>query len=268
MGTPPQADHYSATQTETPIHEYENLSEDAQQIIENASSSGSTTVEDVPGEFRTAREGWNFVRDDGETLCIRIREDGSTNVRNCHGIAFEYADLSDKGQWAVSLTINNSESVTMGGVKIRQDPPEEFTPEGIYMGDRFTPPGLHSNVPDGYSYVLKNGTVYEFFVIESDGFSEEIGNIIGDALFVIGGIAIGVMGMKNYYKSRVWSATLVLVVTPVFILYPLARPILSDTGRYQLVYWLNQQPLFVIGGVLFVLASISVLASAESLEID
>jgi hypothetical protein len=244
----PSADgSYYIEKTETPIHMYGELSPDAQQIVTNGSDGGNVSIDGVPSEFRT--EGWNFVQNGDENTCVYVWNTATATVQNCRGIAFEFGNLSDRGQWAVSLALNSTDN----RVDIHQKSPREFTAGGTDYGG-FVPPKPAGWSYDGYYYVFENGTVYELSVEEMSWFP----GFFARTVYYIGGLAALVIGGVSYYRRSVGPTVPFLVSAPVFIAYPLARGILSDTGRYQWVRWLDQQSFVTIGVGLFIVTSLGV----------
>ena len=250
MGSLPLAsDYYSIEESDTPIHNYHNLSENTQHVISNASGGGTDYIKTRPAEFE--QEERNFVRYDGEINCVYTRESGewyTVTVQNCDS-GFEFQNLSERGQWAVSLALDSPDN----HVDIRQEPPREL-PSGLTDYNGFSSPTLER----GFYYIFKNGTAYEFTVGGGSGFGGLFAAIFSLGLFITVGVAATVVGIRSYSKSWVRPTIPFLVAMPVFILYSLVRTLLSDSGRYQWVRWLDQQSPLIAGVLLFLFTSLGV----------
>lgn len=242
------SDYYSIEESDAAIHNYDNLSQNTQEVISNASGGGKDYIKTRPAEFK--QEERNFVRYDGEIRCVYARESGewyAVTVQNCDG-GFEFQNLSERGQWAVSLALDSPDN----RVDIRQEPPREL-PSGLTDYNGFNSPELEK----GFYFIFKNGTVYQL-TVGGGSFGGFFAAIFSLGLFVTVGVAATVVGIRSYSKSWVRPTIPFLVAMPVFILYPLVRTLLSDFGRYQWVRWLDQQSPLIAGVLLFLVTSLGV----------
>lgn len=255
--TPSAPSSYSVEGTHT-VHEYDTLSPDAQQLIDNGSesSAGAVTVTELPSEFRP--EEWNFVRTDQGYLCVFFEssEDGYTLTDlNCTGIAFDVQTLSDRGQAYFTMALDNPDK----RVIIRQDRPRDFS---FGAGDNPPGPPDRGESDTGYYYIFKNGTAYGFVATGMYGFAG-LGNTIGEILFLAGGVGVAFFGVSSYTYSWGRAPLPFIAGTTVLILWSLLRVLFTTFDEYQWVYWLNHQSPLLVAAVVAVLAWIGVRLSSN-----
>jgi hypothetical protein len=252
-GVTDSANTYALDSTGTSPYNFSELPADAQRIIENQ----TTTVEDIPEEFSSTRV--TIVRYEGEKFCVRTENqesnqapDGTRNtnqsvtVQDCTNFAFDFNDLSPRGQAVVSATLDGSDN----RASLSQDVPQEFAVSSSEGG--FTPPERDNPPAGGNYYIIKDGTIYQFTI---NG-SFEIMNLYGAILLFIAGLIPTASGILSYSDMRIQTSVVTIAVVSVYVLPPL----FSLLGLHRWSIWLIQQPQLYISGILLVLTSVGVFA--------
>ncbi|MEF8871424.1 MAG: hypothetical protein V5A41_07320 [Haloarculaceae archaeon] len=247
-------DTYSVAETDNSIQAYEDLSEDAQQIIDNGTGrqAGTVTVDEMPEDFRA--EEWNFVRNDDAYLCLFFENRSNEYVVTefgCKGLAFVYNNLSERGQVFFSAALDSPDQ----SVSVHQEPPQEFSAMSFEAGR----PVKEQKTGPGYYYIFKNDTVYEFTVSTS-------GLNLGPIFFVGGGFVLGWIGLASWGLGWVRAPLPVLAGASTFVVWPLLRALVEVAGFLSLAIWWEQQPQFLVAGALFVLTAIGVVIHTAASE--
>ncbi|SDF77017.1 hypothetical protein SAMN04488067_10893 [Halorubrum xinjiangense] len=209
---------YVVDETDGEVHRYADLSEPARDVVDAGADGSAVAVDDVPSEFRSGR--WNFVRDGDELACFLPTDDAdsgdvSVTFAQCGGFAFEYEELSERGQTLFTAAMENPD----GYVSFAGAPPAGLGTASINGVDVADAPE-----EEGRYYVFANERVYEFGIYGAGplgGFGEVIYALIVFALglVLIAGSAYG------YRISAVHAPAAAAVGASVYLVQPLAEAV-------------------------------------------
>ncbi len=205
---------YSVNVADGEVRHYTNLSGPARELVDTGADRNEVVVDDLPSDFRSG--SWNFVRNDGELVCLLPSDDndsGDVNVTfaDCDRFAFEYEELSERGQTIFTAAMENPEGyVTYAGA----------TPTELGAASLYGVPVEEVPERDGRYYVFTNEGVCEF-EIRGQGPGSGIPGLIGDVfLFALGFVLIA-GGAYGYWSSSVRAPAAVAAGASVYLVPPL-----------------------------------------------
>ena len=223
--TDPAPVTYSVDRTDSEVHRYADLSGAARDVVDAGSDRGEASVkaagdrdevavDDLPSEFRSG--AWNFVRDDGELACFFPTDDadsGDVSVAfvDCEGFAFEYDDLSERGQRFFTVAADSDD----GGVSISKP-----VPSGLDVAPGDTGIDIEEAPEEGgLYYVFADERVYEF-TLYGPGPLGGFGALIYAAFVTALGLALIAGSAYGYRVSAVHAPAAAAVGGCVYLVQP------------------------------------------------
>ncbi|MFC7133624.1 MULTISPECIES: hypothetical protein [Salinibaculum] len=228
-------DTYSIQQTDKPIYSYDELSTNAQHLLQNSSEGDRVAVTQPPDDFSS--KGWHFVRYEEENLCLQVSDtiaesatqtsesmssgNWTVSVQNCGAaltfdsmdpIALEFETLSPRGKAYILAVLDTPDNQ----LRITRKLPKEFD---AAIGDSYAPrgPEMERMTGGGFYYLFKNGTVYEVSIIGPGGLGG-LGLVLSNSVLVIGGLGLAVFGLRSYRRSETRWTLVLLAGASIFVL--------------------------------------------------
>ena len=209
---------YAVDQTDSEVRRYADLSGPAQDLVDAGANRNEAVVDELPSEFRSG--SWNFVRNDGELLCLLPSDDadsGDVNVTfaDGDGFGFEYEELSERGQTLFTAAMENPD----GYVRFVGAPPAGLGAASINGVDVEDAPE-----EEGRYYVFADERVYEFSVY-GPGPLGGLGELIYALFAAALGFALIAGSAYGYRISAVHAPAAAAVGASVYLVQPLAEAV-------------------------------------------
>lgn len=218
---------YSVEETDGEVSRYAALSGPGQDLVDAGTDRDgvavtgvdrdeAVAVDELPPAFESG--AWNFVRRDGELVCLLPSEDADTGefrvaFADGEGFAFEYEALPERGRILFTAATERPDGrVSYAGP----------IPEGFEVSSFYGPELAEAPAEGGLYYVFANGRAYEFEV-HGQGPWGGFPSVVGDCYLIALGLALVGGGAYGYATASVRAPAAAAVGASVYLVPPLVE---------------------------------------------